>query len=52
MLVFTDGLPNRSSSDSDTIDMITKICHDVFSSSGPFLHRRCCFIGVVHQSIV
>ena len=30
MLVCTDGLPNRSNSDTDTIDMISKICHDVF----------------------
>ena len=50
MLVYTDGLPNRSSSDTDTIDMITKICHDVFpaygsSTTGPLLDSWCCFIG-------
>ena len=57
MLVCMDGLPTRSSSDTDTIDMITKICHDVFpayscSTTGPLLDSRCSFIGFqsfVHQ---
>ena len=40
--LLTYSLPNRSSSDIDTIDMITKICHDVIpvygsSTTDPFL---------------
>ena len=57
MLFCTDGLPNRSSSDTDTIDMITKYVTMSFpayssSTTGPLLDSGCCFIGFqsfVHQ---
>ena len=50
MLVYMEGLPNRSSSDTDAIDMITKTCHDVFpaygsSTTGPLLDSWCCLLG-------
>ena len=51
MLFCIDDLSNKSSSDTDTIDMITKMSRCLFpaygsSPIGLLLERRCCFYRV------